>query len=236
LAVARGGCQCAFAHPEAPLVADIAPFSNHRPVFCCRIGKRLDLPRGTRALRMGTILTHPAATALWHDLVREAEQRGQARLDADLESYLVFLLMRHLRDAQLADHVLALDYLLALQRRGAQRGQELRDVGDRCLLIAGLYPHQAEQRLVSLDYFIALGANAYSELAAQARSAIAALYEQLAGAFARLVRVLVELRRLATADALSALSLHSLAIADPTAAARDFPGAMALAVGSTRPH
>lgn len=185
---------------------------------------------------MTTILTDTAATALWHDLVREAEQRGHAPLDADLESYLVFLLMRHLRDAQLGDRVMALDYLLALQRRGTQRGQELRDVGDRCLLIAGLYPHQAEQRLVSLDYFIALGANAYSELASRTRSAVGALYEHLAIAFARLVRVLVELRRLACSDALSALSLHSLAIADPIAAERDFPGATAVAVVSKRAH
>lgn len=184
---------------------------------------------------MGTILTDTAATALWHDLVREAEQRGRAPLDAELESYLVFLLMRHLRDARLGDHVMALDYLLALQQRGTQRGQELRDVGDRCLLIAGLYPHQAEQRLVSLDYFIAVGANAYSELAARARNAVATLYEQLAGAFARLVRVLVELRRIASADALSALSLHTLAIADPTAA-HDFPGAVPVPIVSARRH
>ncbi len=184
---------------------------------------------------MGTILTENAVTALWHDLVREAEQRGRAPLDAELESYLVFLLMRHLRDARLGDHVLALDYLQALQQRGTQRGQELRDVGDRCLLIAGLYPHQAEQRLVSLDYFIALGANAYSELAARARNAVADLYEQLASGFARLVRVLVELRRIANADALSALSRHALAIADP-GIAHDFPGAVALAPASQRRH
>lgn len=183
---------------------------------------------------MPTILTDTAATALWHDLVREAGQRGHAPLDAELESYLVFLLMRHLRDARLADHVLALDYLSALHRSGTQRGQELRDVGDRCLLIAGLYPHQAEQRRVSLDYFIALGANAYGDLAARARSAWAALYEQLAASFARLVRVLLELRRLTSAHALSALSQHVLALADPAAAARDFPGAVALTASPRR--
>lgn len=181
------------------------------------------------------ILLDTTSTALWHDLVREAEKRGHAPLDPELESYLVFLLMRHLRDAALGGHVLALDYLLSLQQHGSQRGTELRDVGDRCLLVAGLYPEQAEQRLVSLDYFLALGAHAYAELAAAARAAWAQLYTRLASAFGRLVRVLLEMRRLSGEwDALAALSRHALALADPGAAQRDFPGAVVLQLPSER--
>jgi len=166
---------------------------------------------------MPAILTDTATTALWHDLLREAEARGRAPLDEELEAYLVFLLMRHLRDGELGGRVLALDLLQGLHAHGSQRGEDLRTVGDRCLLIAGLYPEQAQQRLVSLDYFIGLGAHAYAELAHAARAALGALYARLAGAFARLVRVLVELRRLGGSDPLDAFARHALALADPGA-------------------
>ena len=166
---------------------------------------------------MPAILTDTATTALWHDLLREAEARGRAPLDEELEAYLVFLLMRHLRDGELGGRVLALDLLQGLHARGSQRGEDLRTVGDRCLLIAGLYPEQAQQRLVSLDYFIGLGAHAYAELAHAARAALGALYARLATAFARLVRVLVELRRLGGSDPLDAFARHALALADPGA-------------------
>lgn len=175
---------------------------------------------------MSTILTDTAATALWHDLVREAEQRGAAPLDADVESYLVFLLMRHLRDAGLGGHVLALDYLRALDDAGTPRRDNLRDVGDRCLLIAGLYPQQAQKRLVSLKYFFDLGSRAYGDLADGARAAYAELFRRLATLFGRLVRVLVEVRRIAGSDGLDAFGRYTLAAADP--AAREFPGAVVI--------
>lgn len=181
---------------------------------------------------MTAILTDTAAVALWQELIREAGRNGAAALDEDSEAYLVFLLMRHLRDAGLAGHVLALDYLTALQE--PPRREALRDVGDRCLLIAGLYPHQAQRRLVGLDYFLNLGSQAYAELAAGARAAWAELYRSLAAGFARLVRVLVQVRRLGSGhDAISALDRHSLAQADPAAAALEFPGAIVIA-GSRR--
>lgn len=183
---------------------------------------------------MSRILTDTAATALWHELVREAGSNGAAPLDSDTESYLVFLLMRHLRDAGLAGHVFALDYLQALNASRTPRQQQLRDVGDRCLLIAGLYPQQAQRRLVGLDYFLSLGSQAYADLAAAARTAWAEFYRNLAARFARLVRVLVEVRRLgAGSDAIGALNRHSLCLADPAGAAHEFPGAIVIA-GSAR--
>lgn len=183
---------------------------------------------------MTRILTDTAPAALWHQLVRDAEHNGGASLDSDSESYLVFLLMRHVRDAGLAGHIFALDYLQSLQQQRTPRQQQLRDLGDRCLLIAGLYPQQAQRRLVGLDYFLTLGSTAYAELASAARDALAGLYRHLADTFVRLVRVLVEVRRLgAGADAIGALDRHSLSLADPAAAAHEFPGAIVVP-GSSR--
>lgn len=176
---------------------------------------------------MTRILTDAAPTALWHELIREAERNGSAPLDSDSESYLVFLLMRHLRDQGLADHVFALDYFEALHQTRTPRQQQLRDLGDRCLLIAGLYPQQAQRRLVGLDYFLNLGSQAYTELSGATANALAGLYRQLATGYGRLVRVLVEVRRLGEeTDAIGALDRHSLCLADPAAAEHEFPGAI----------
>jgi hypothetical protein len=133
------------------------------------------------------------ALALWQDLVHEGEQRAGLALGESVQSYLVFVLMRHLRDSALAAHVLALEWLLAAEQVGRVRADALRDVGDRCLLIAGRYPGLAERRRVSVDYFTNLGCGAYHGVAESARDGYAALYAELAQAFGAMVRVLAAL-------------------------------------------
>ena len=182
---------------------------------------------------MSTILTDVPQLALWTDLVHEAEHDAATRLDEELESYLVFLLMGHTRDVQLGRNAVAFDYLLARAETGMRLKQELRDVGDRCLLLAGLYPEQAERRLVSIRYFLDVGSHAYDELANALRAGVAELYGHLAQAFARLVRVLMELRR--HVREIAPLVLHDLCTTEP-GLARDpqFPGAVLLSGKPTR--
>lgn len=169
---------------------------------------------------MADILTGEG-TNLWHDLVREGEQRARQPLAEDSESYLVFTLMRHHRDAPLAHRTMALELLEALQCSGRRRGEELRDVGDRCLLLAGLYPDLAQRRRVDLGYFIALGRGAYAQLADELRAALAGLYARLAQDFERLVRVLMAVRALSGEwRGPDPLAAHALALA-PSAPAGD---------------
>ena len=181
---------------------------------------------------MSAILTDVPQLALWTDLVHEAEHGAATRLDEELESYLVFLLMGHTRDVQLGRNAVALDYLLARAGSGTRLKQELRDVGDRCLLLAGLYPEQAQRRLVSIGYFLEIGSHAYDELASALRAGVADLYGHLAQAFARLVRVLMELRR--RMRDIAPLILHELCTSgqggnrDP-----QFPGAVLLSGNAT---
>jgi hypothetical protein len=127
---------------------------------------------------------------LWHELVRDGERQAGIELGESVQSYLVFVLMRYLRDGALADHVLALDLLAAAEHSGHARADALRDVGDRCLLIAGRFPGLAERRHVSPDYFNTLGCGAYLGVAQAARAGYATLFAELARAFNAMVRVL----------------------------------------------
>jgi len=182
---------------------------------------------------MTAILSDAAPLQLWTDLVREAESTAGTRLDEELESYLVFLLIAHTRDVHLHGNAMAFDYLLARAAGGARRKEELRQVGDRCLLLAGFYPEQAGRRMVTVDYFLALGSGAYDELSATLRAGMAELFRRLARAYARLARITLEVRR--QMREIAPLVLHELCTAqgdvdrDP-----QFPGAVLLRGPATR--
>lgn len=143
---------------------------------------------------MAEAIRRGAPAELWQALVREAESRAGQRLDEARESYLVFVLLRYQNDPLLLARTQALDWLEAQQRVGGARADALRDVGDRCLLIAGLYPGLAVRRRVSADYFIELGRSAYLGVAEASRAAYAALFGQLAESYRELVGTLRALR------------------------------------------
>jgi len=174
-------------------------------------------------------------SSLWHALVRDAEARARRTLDEELESYLVFTLMRFTADNQLGARIMALDYLDGVTTQGGRhKGLKLRDVGDRCLLLAGLYPEQARRRHVSLNYFCDLGRSAYGDLAAQLRETLRLLYGRLAQAFTALVTVLIEVRKLsgdwAGVDPLARLELTQRGDqVDIGEAHAQFPGAIVIA-------
>lgn len=149
---------------------------------------------------MPRILTEDTQTALWHHLVNEAQQRAGHRLDETLESYLVFVLMRHLKDQGLGQEALALEYLHAHADTGTLGRQRLRDTGDHCLLLAGLFPERARRRRVPVTYYIDLGRGAYRDLGDLLRAGIAEVYAELAEGFENLVDVLLAARGIESFD------------------------------------
>lgn len=134
-----------------------------------------------------------APAELWQALVREAGQRIARPLDESREHYLVFVLLRFQRDAHLLSRTQALAWLHAQEQMGSVRADLLRDVGDGCLLIAGLFPGVAQRRRLSVDYFIDLGRGAYSDVA-DTRCSDASLFAQLAHSYRELVHTLAALR------------------------------------------
>lgn len=139
-------------------------------------------------------MRHGAPAELWQALVHEAGERAGCTLDESRESYLVFVLLRHQGDGHLLARTQALEFLRAHELAGSAREESLRDVGDRCLLIAGLYPALAERRRVNVRYFIDLGRSAYMGIADAGRSAYAALFARMAESYGELVCTLRAVR------------------------------------------
>lgn len=131
----------------------------------------------------------------WHTLVREAEQDYGCQLDEAMQSYLVFTLMRFAKNSQLNSKALALDYLTSHQLHETLRNEQLRDIGDQCLLVSGLYPQSAEKRLVSAGYYVDLGRSAYFHVSTVTQKGIAELYHQLAERFVLLMDLLQTIRQ-----------------------------------------
>ena len=135
-----------------------------------------------------------ASAELWQALVHEAGERAGFALDESRESYLVFVLLRHQGDGHLLARTQALDWLHAQAQSGSVREESLREVGDRCLLIAGLFPSLAERRRVNVRYFMDIGRSAYLGIADTGRSAYAAMFRQLATSYEELVCTLRAVR------------------------------------------
>lgn len=147
---------------------------------------------------MKALHLHESATAQWHSLVYEAENHCHTHLGEELESYLVFLLMRYSSASKLAESIIALEFLSAMERGGNTRSDSLRDVGDKCLLFSGLFPSYAEKRHVRISYYVDLGIGAYVALADVLTGSRAMMFMQLAKQFIGLMTVLQATRTLET--------------------------------------
>ena len=131
----------------------------------------------------------------WHTLVLEAEQDYGCQLDEAMQSYLVFTLMRFSKNQQLNSHALAIDYLSSHHLPNSLRSEQLRDIGDQCLLVSGLYPQSAEKRQVGVGYYIDLGRSSYHHISTVTQQGIAELYQQLAESFILLMDLLQTIRQ-----------------------------------------
>ena len=145
---------------------------------------------------MEKLILHPTDISQWYALVNEAEVVRSCHLTEDLESYLVFLLMRFVSQPKLASNTLAIDYFNATKEVGENRYHSLRDLGDKSLLFSGLFPEMAIKKLVDINYFVNLGQSAYGTLSTSCEQNTAQLFAALCEDFLLLTNVLQSVREL----------------------------------------
>lgn len=148
---------------------------------------------------METLILHPTATAQWQAIVNEAERLSAIQLTEDLESYLVFLLMRFSEHPEIAHSILATEFLEGIKKlKYAKHAslQDVRDVGDKCLLFAGLFPGNARRRRVRISYYVNLGQSAYDSLSNYHITSLSKLFSSLSSHFVGIMDVLHTMREL----------------------------------------
>lgn len=144
---------------------------------------------------MLNLTTNPGSDAQWRALVGEAEASTGCVLGERLETYLIHLLIRVSTRADLCEGLLALDQLIGRSPL-KPRADHLRDIGDQCLLFAGLFPDLAEERGVRLGQFVSLGQTAYRQLHELLQDESRALFADLSLAFTTLLDLLHTMREL----------------------------------------
>jgi len=144
------------------------------------------------------LVIHPTETAQWHSLICDAESAANYFLDEELQSYLVFLLMRFLSKPDIAARMLAMDYINGLLSSGQQQHDKLREVADICLLYAGFFPRRAKRKRVNQRYFVELGSGAYGQLSDVIEHSISGTYKRLAQSFVSITDLLQTMRQLDT--------------------------------------
>ena len=139
---------------------------------------------------MGQLIYHKTAQAQWHRLLLDAKKQSGIDIDEDLEGYLVMLLMRFIDEPSIAHTVFANEYLSSQKLPPALAKQNLRDVADKSLLFAGLFPGQANCKHVRISYFIDIGQTAYDQLSTLTKQTLAELFAQLSCKFVTLMDLL----------------------------------------------
>lgn len=139
---------------------------------------------------MKNLILHPTETSQWHAIVNEAQAACQLILNENTESYLVFLLMRFTHETQWLHSVVAFDFLHALESQRHGKMELLREVGDKSLLLSGLFPETAARR-VSLHYFMDMGQMAYLSVGElYDEPVMSSLYYELSEQFSAMQRIL----------------------------------------------
>lgn len=143
-----------------------------------------------------SLILQSSALAQWHALVAEARQSSSIALSEDLESYLVFLLMRFTKDPNIVHNTLALEFLENVNKNRNENLQNLRNVGDKCLLFSGFFPGKTKHCRVKISYYVTLGQMAYSSISESHRYQLSSLFGKLSEHFVGLMDILHYIREL----------------------------------------
>ncbi len=132
---------------------------------------------------MQKLYLQPTPLAQWYALVNDAQCGLEVRLEENIESYLVYMLMRFIDKPDISGSIVAMEFLESLQQPGRYRSSSLQEVGDKCLILSGFYPDQVKKRNLKESYYIDLGQNAYYALAGLSELTVAGLYNDLSESF-----------------------------------------------------
>ncbi|HEY5264531.1 MAG TPA: hypothetical protein VIJ37_06025 [Steroidobacteraceae bacterium] len=159
-----------------------------------------------QAMSAGPLVAVSSLREFFRDAFHAASEHQHLGIDEQAEQYVVNLLTMFSRADALYERTpdglrirpLAQMLADALEAPSAMaRQRSLQRLGDVSLFIAGFFARSFARKLIDIDYHIAMGGNAYGELAdtmqrSMSGRCIAAIYAQLAQKFQRLVDALNE--------------------------------------------
>ena len=102
----------------------------------------------------------PTSISQWYALLKDTLEQTGKKLDDSVESYVILTLDHYAKDASWTNATIAIEFLETVSAL-PQSHEKLRSVGDRCLILSGLFPERAKKVNVSTRYYIDIGQQAY---------------------------------------------------------------------------
>lgn len=112
---------------------------------------------------MQTIDIHLTEMAGWRALLARAQFAAKIDLHPSLEEHLISVLFRTTRNPERNYTFYAAVPQQNATEQNAEELEDLRLVGDQCLMFAGLFPEQAIARNLPISYFVKVGQAAYQQ-------------------------------------------------------------------------
>lgn len=142
------------------------------------------------------LVRNESPTEYFRELVEAAMQHQRLAANELTSFYVVNLLAGFVHfdrsPSAASAEPLGVRFARALQEDGARQRDQLRQVGDTSLFLAGFFSDSLNRSLVDVDYYMQLGGYAYGSLARQGDVAFGDVFDELAGKFAAFVDVLGE--------------------------------------------
>ena len=136
------------------------------------------------------LLTESTAVSAIYNMVIEAENNCGIFLEQDLQSFVVYALLRNINNNQLKDFVFATELLNAVNTTNRRN---LEAVLDNALIYAGMYPQRANKSGLSTSYYHDIGVAASSQLSvyyANLNSSYQNVYKKISTDFSYMITVL----------------------------------------------
>ena len=156
--------------------------------------------------REQSLIVNMNVAEYFRDSLNSALTRQHVKAEEDTVYYVVNLLAWFVRSENLfpqsalgrGGQPLALTYAEAVEAKTQdERAASLRKLGDVALVIAGLFAASFSRKLVDIDYYIAMGGNAYGMLSEQPPNSVRvrtfrAVFGELSAKFQAFVEALAE--------------------------------------------
>lgn len=128
----------------------------------------------------------------WYDLLVEAQKETSIFLPPSLEHYVSLLLKHYLSRLDFFEEPIGFE-LLACSTKPAPL-IHYQDVGDRCLIISGLFPDFVVRKNVSQGYLKKIGKSAYYQVSLHSDKTIQPLFYRLSTQFEEISTILGHFR------------------------------------------
>lgn len=129
----------------------------------------------------------------FREMVSDAVKRQAVKTAEETEFYISTLLTDFVAAERLTGEPLAITFIKALESEKIHRERLLKRLGDISLFTSGFFSDSLKRKTIDIDYYIAMGENAYGNLAAIHRaSPLHTLFSELEEKFRLFADVISE--------------------------------------------